>query len=132
RDSLDRCRSTWPLQPPCSRAVACAIETSEDRSPVSLKKKPPIGFWKAVRKVGPSTPTGVLQTWSMPISALQQLTGSTRDTILKEVQKGAPGWFPWSDVQIDLDKTTVLFAIPEAAHSHREKITYVRNFSIHG
>ena len=89
---------------------------------MSVKKKPSSEFWRAIRKVGPSTPTGVLQTWSMPISALQQLTGRTRATILTHAQKGAPSWFPWRDIQIDLDKTTILFAIPETARANGEKI----------
>lgn len=89
-------------------------------------------LWKAIRKVGPSTPTGVLQSWQLPIRALETLTGATRERILREIQKAPPRSFPWRDVQLDLDRTTILFSIPESARSSEQEISYVREISIHG
>ena len=111
RDLIARVRSS-----PDPELFACATETGDACSLVAVKRKPVPAFWKAIRKVGPTTPTGVIQTWSMPIPALEQLTSKSREMILQQVEKGAPRWFPWRDIHVDADKTTVLFAIPVIAY----------------
>ncbi|HWO18297.1 MAG TPA: AAA family ATPase [Kofleriaceae bacterium] len=68
----------------------------------------------------------------MPIPALEQLTRKTREEVIKEVSKGAPRWFPWRDIHIDPDKTTVSFAIPEVERTSGGEISYVRDLRIHG
>jgi hypothetical protein len=68
----------------------------------------------------------------MPIPALEQLTGKTRQMVIKEVEKGAPRWFPWRDIHIDPDKTTVSFAIPESERASEEGSLHIRELRVHG
>jgi predicted ATP-binding protein involved in virulence len=68
----------------------------------------------------------------MPIPALVHLTGKSGRMVIREIEKGAPRWFPWRDIHLDPDKTTVSFAIPETSHGLGEGISYVRDLSIHG
>lgn len=94
------------------------------------KKAQPKEFWNAVKRVAPTTPTGPRQSWSVPISALGEITGSSNATILRQVNKGAPSWFPWSDVQVDPDRTTLWFTLTDSS-TNVATLPQLREMTIH-